>query len=752
MNLRLRDTLTRSRRAGRAARGRPRPDVHVRPDGLPLRPRRQPADVPARRTSSAAALLYHGIDVLQVQNITDVGPPARRCGGSRGRPDARRRRPRGPPLARDRGRLRGRVPRRRGAREHPAGARLPAGDRAHRRDGRPGRAARDAGARLRLAARATSTTTSRPTPATARSPATRSTRCDAGPAVRGRTGQGRPGRLRPLEGRRPGRDLRWPSPWGEGFPGWHLECSAMALRHLGPTFDIHTGGEDNVFPHHEDEIAQSAPIVGGPPAALWVHGAHLLMSGRKMSKSRGQLPADHRAGRRRPRSPRLPIPVPDLPLRPQAQPLRALDRRGRERAGLAPRGASPALGPAPRRGPWAPPAPLRAGASPDRPAGLRRRAHGPRRRRSERASSRDRAGSPAAPLSTAGRALHDRFAAAVDDDLDMPVALRIARETLRAELAGGRAALARARHGLRARSRSAIGRFVATRCRGRPMPPSCPARRGRAARSARAGPGGARLRRGGPAAGRAPRARRRPDRPRRRHQRLAAGAAGLGAARSPTRPASGPTQLAWASPLRAADSYANCCIAGTLQSGIAAERDRCALWGRASPAIPTRPLDANWQLAGSHDWRSWRNRRRSSAAGEARAAGAARAAARGAAACKPGYAAIGMDFGGCRMRTRRRTRGTMTAASPTARRDGTRGLAEILRDGEVGAGPEAVEHAIEVALRQAVAFGRRRRRPGPRLAPRERQVRARRAHVAWRRPSSSWSSRRTRLHQMSRFR
>src|SRR5687767_1899163 len=87
----------------------------------------------------------------------------------------------------------------------------------------------------------------------------------------------------------PGRELRWPSRWGEGFPGWHLECSAMALRHLGPTFDLHTGGEDNVFPHHEDEIAQSAPVVGGNPARLWVHGAHLLMSGRKMSKSAGNF-------------------------------------------------------------------------------------------------------------------------------------------------------------------------------------------------------------------------------------------------------------------------------------------------------------------------------------------------------------------------------------------------------------------------------------------------------------------------------
>ncbi|MBA2382003.1 MAG: cysteine--tRNA ligase, partial [Chloroflexi bacterium] len=86
------------------------------------------------------------------------------------------------------------------------------------------------------------------------------------------------------------RMLKWPTPrWGEGFPGWHLECSAMALRHLGPRFDVHTGGIDNVFPHHEDEIAQSSPVVGGPPASIWVHGEHLLMAGRKMAKSAGNF-------------------------------------------------------------------------------------------------------------------------------------------------------------------------------------------------------------------------------------------------------------------------------------------------------------------------------------------------------------------------------------------------------------------------------------------------------------------------------
>ena len=88
----------------------------------------------------------------------------------------------------------------------------------------------------------------------------------------------------------PGRLLKWPTArWGEGFPGWHLECSAMAMRYLGPRFDIHTGGIDNVFPHHEDEIAQSAPIVGDVPARHWVHGEFLLMDGKKMAKSAGNF-------------------------------------------------------------------------------------------------------------------------------------------------------------------------------------------------------------------------------------------------------------------------------------------------------------------------------------------------------------------------------------------------------------------------------------------------------------------------------
>ena len=85
----------------------------------------------------------------------------------------------------------------------------------------------------------------------------------------------------------PGRDLKWPSPWGEGFPGWHIECSAMSIKYLGQRFDIHTGGVDNIFPHHEGEIAQSEGFTGHPVVNLWVHGQHLLADGVKMAKSTG---------------------------------------------------------------------------------------------------------------------------------------------------------------------------------------------------------------------------------------------------------------------------------------------------------------------------------------------------------------------------------------------------------------------------------------------------------------------------------
>jgi cysteinyl-tRNA synthetase len=82
-------------------------------------------------------------------------------------------------------------------------------------------------------------------------------------------------------------EVFWSSPWGEGRPGWHIECSAMSMKLLGETFDMHLGGEDLIFPHHEDEIAQSEGATGKPYVRYWMHGAHLLVEGRKMSKSLG---------------------------------------------------------------------------------------------------------------------------------------------------------------------------------------------------------------------------------------------------------------------------------------------------------------------------------------------------------------------------------------------------------------------------------------------------------------------------------
>ncbi|OGL66284.1 cysteine--tRNA ligase, partial [Candidatus Uhrbacteria bacterium RIFCSPHIGHO2_01_FULL_47_11] len=83
--------------------------------------------------------------------------------------------------------------------------------------------------------------------------------------------------------------LKWSAPWGAGYPGWHLECSAMSMKYLGQTLDIHTGGEDNKFPHHECEIAQSEGATGKPFARYWLHVKHLLVDGKKMSKSLGNF-------------------------------------------------------------------------------------------------------------------------------------------------------------------------------------------------------------------------------------------------------------------------------------------------------------------------------------------------------------------------------------------------------------------------------------------------------------------------------
>jgi len=78
---------------------------------------------------------------------------------------------------------------------------------------------------------------------------------------------------------------RWVSPWGEGFPGWHIECSAMSSKYLGETFDIHGGGMDLLFPHHESEIAQSTIAHGHPPVRYWMHNNMITINGKKMGKS-----------------------------------------------------------------------------------------------------------------------------------------------------------------------------------------------------------------------------------------------------------------------------------------------------------------------------------------------------------------------------------------------------------------------------------------------------------------------------------
>ncbi|MEO8570166.1 MAG: cysteine--tRNA ligase [Chloroflexota bacterium] len=232
----------------------------------------------------------------------------------------------------------------------------------------------------------------------------------------------------------PGRLLKWPTArWGEGFPGWHLECSAMAMRYLGPHFDIHTGGIDNVFPHHEDEIAQSTPITGVIPARLWVHGEFLLMDGRKMAKSAGNfqrvtalvergldplafryLVLTSRYSRK--------LEYSDRSLEAAAAALESL------RAGLR------AFGAPPETGPWAAPAVFRAGFAGERPAGIATGASGHGSDPAQPFEVRDRASAAGAPLTPDGQAFHERFVAAIDDDLDLPVALALLREIMKAPL------------------------------------------------------------------------------------------------------------------------------------------------------------------------------------------------------------------------------------------------------------------------------------------------------------------------------
>ncbi|MGZ8515069.1 MAG: CysS/YqeB C-terminal domain-containing protein, partial [Candidatus Limnocylindrales bacterium] len=207
--------------------------------------------------------------------------------------------------------------------------------------------------------------------------------------------------------------------------------SAMSMRYLGARFDIHTGGIDNVFPHHEDEIAQSVPIAGDVPARHWVHGEFLLMDGRKMAKSAGNFQRITE--------------IVDRGLDPLAFRYLALTSRYERKLGYSDRSLDAAaaalaslrarlraLGPAPAEGAWAAPPPLVAGSAGDRPVGV---ASGPAGHGDGAGFvPRDRAGEPSAPLSPGGAAFHARFVAAIDDDLDMPTALALVREILRSRL------------------------------------------------------------------------------------------------------------------------------------------------------------------------------------------------------------------------------------------------------------------------------------------------------------------------------
>ena len=83
--------------------------------------------------------------------------------------------------------------------------------------------------------------------------------------------------------------MKWPSPWSDGYPGWHLECSAMSTKYLGDEFDIHGGGMDLQFPHHECEIAQSTAALGKEPVKYWMHNNMITINGQKMARSLGNF-------------------------------------------------------------------------------------------------------------------------------------------------------------------------------------------------------------------------------------------------------------------------------------------------------------------------------------------------------------------------------------------------------------------------------------------------------------------------------
>ena len=262
--MRLYDTLHAARsRSCRAPPG-PDPDVLLRPDGLRARPRRQRAAVRARRCGCARWLARAGYEVTLVHNITDINDKIYDAAPGASAELAAERDavvPRGH-----------RAPRTRHARTHQPTASeiVPEIVRIDRGAGRARSYAYevDGDVYFRVAALP-------------------GLRPPVGPAARTRCEEQEPNPRKEdprdfalWKANKPGEDTSWESPWGRGRPGWHIECSVMAEELLGPAFEIHGGGLDLVFPHHENEIAQSRAL-GHEFARLWMHNGMLASPARR---------------------------------------------------------------------------------------------------------------------------------------------------------------------------------------------------------------------------------------------------------------------------------------------------------------------------------------------------------------------------------------------------------------------------------------------------------------------------------------
>ena len=229
-------------------------------------------------------LQYLGYEVLYAKNITDVGH-MRETGED---PMLQAAEVEGKAPMRDRRVLHRRLAGGRAPAEHPAGRRHAQGHRPHRRDGR---ADPDA-----ARARASPTRSDGNVyydvvefPGYGQLSGQRLEQLRAGHRVDVETDKRDPEDFALWKAAEPGRVMKWPSPWGDGFPGWHIECSAMSMKYLGERFDIHTGGIDLKFPHHEDEIAQSEGVTGHPVVSVWLHGEFLTLADAKMAKSAGNV-------------------------------------------------------------------------------------------------------------------------------------------------------------------------------------------------------------------------------------------------------------------------------------------------------------------------------------------------------------------------------------------------------------------------------------------------------------------------------